>query len=91
MDAEDMVSGVNRDADRGTQDPMIRQRLGPQRIHLENRRFHTRLLSRRCLVQHELTDTESNEHSDKACPNQDITFPHRTPHPYIPLSLVGPH
>src|SRR5690606_13970666 len=52
MHDEDMVARVDGEADGGTQHPVVRQGLRPERIHLEHRRFF-RLRMRRvveCLI-----------------------------------------
>ena len=44
MDDPDVIVGVDPDADGLAEHPVIRQRLGPQRIHFEARRLHAPLL-----------------------------------------------
>ena len=43
MDDPDVVLRIDREADRLAEDPVVGQRLGPQRIHFEPRRHHGRL------------------------------------------------
>ena len=42
MNDPDVILRVDRDADRLAEDPVVRQRLGPQRIDFEPRRLHRR-------------------------------------------------
>ena len=44
MDDEHMVARVDANADGGAEDPVVRERLGPHRVHFEGRRLH-RLLT----------------------------------------------
>ena len=41
VDDPDVIAGVDRDADRRAEDPVVRQRLGPERIDLEARRHRS--------------------------------------------------
>jgi hypothetical protein len=40
VDDEDVIARVHADADRRSEHPVVRQRLGPHRIDLEARRLH---------------------------------------------------
>ena len=40
VDDPDVIVGVHTDANRGSEDPMIRERLGPERVDFESRRLH---------------------------------------------------
>ena len=55
MDDPDVIARIHRHADGGAEDPVVRQRLGPERIHLETRRTRRRLavLRRDGLLKHQ--------------------------------------
>ena len=61
MDDPDIVLGVDRDADGHAEQPLVGQRLRPQRIDLEDRRFHHRALRDRRVLQHRHADAERRD------------------------------
>ena len=83
MDDPDMVIGIHRYADRLPHEPMVRQRLGPQRVHLKSRRHHVggSGLYRGPLAQHRGPHSEYNQECDKGRTHVEIP-------PHIAFSLL---
>ena len=66
MDDPDVIAFVHPDADRVTQQPVIRQRFGPERIDLEARRLDARLrLRRQRSLEQSLADAERRDNHGK--------------------------
>ena len=61
----DVVLRVDADADRLAEDPVVRQRLGPERIHFEPRRLNGGLRADRS-VERPLRDAERGQRGDEA-------------------------
>src|SRR5580658_8532215 len=72
MDDPDVVLSIDRNADRVADDPMVRQRLGPHRIHFKPRRLNCPALVRSLLAQHNGTDSEDHEGGAKGRANAQI-------------------
>jgi hypothetical protein len=87
MDDPDMVLGIDGYADGLTLEPMVRQRLGPQRIHLEHGRLHCGSLDSGPLLQQGRPDSERNQKNRKCCPNTEITLHNPVP-PSVPAKSV---
>ena len=65
MDDPDVVLVVDPDADRHAEQPVIRQRLGPQRIDFEARRLDAAVLSSASVLQDHLPDAERGKDGDE--------------------------
>src|SRR6202035_221208 len=61
MNDPDMILGIHRYADRHAHDPMVRQRLGPQWIHLDPRRLNAGSLDSSPLFEHCGPNSESDQ------------------------------
>ena len=78
VDDPHVVLGVGPYADRLTDVPAVRQRLGPHRVHFEPRRGDpTAAGLRRCLfLEDALADAERCEEGKEACPDEYVTLHH---------------
>ena len=74
MDDPDVILRIDRHADRVAQDPMVRQRLRPQRIDFKPRRLHAGGLRHRAVLQHLLADGQRGEHYQERHANIHIAF-----------------
>ena len=85
MDDPDVIVGVHPDADRGAENPVIRQRLRPQRVHFEPRRLDGALaLGVRCLLEHRLADRKRREECDKAGTDEEVPRALQISHAALP-------
>ena len=77
MDDPDVILEVDADADGRTENPVIRQRLGPERIHLEPRSRCAGLRLRgRALLEPVLADTERHDAREKSRANDNVSHAH---------------
>jgi hypothetical protein len=73
MDDPHVVLCVDVDADRTPQEPVIRQRFRPQRIHFEARCLHgCLLLSQSLRGEESFASSETSKHADKRRTNEEI-------------------
>src|SRR6202035_1424459 len=79
MNDPDMILGIHRYADRHAHEPMVRQRLGPHRIHFELRRLNSGSLNSSPLLERFGHNSESDEerYNDRA----DIKITFHMPRP----------
>ncbi len=74
MDDPDVILRVHRYADGLSHDPVIRQRLGPQRIHLESRRLHRGSFHHRPLFEDSGSHPEPGNYCQKRYANAKVTL-----------------
>src|SRR5690242_3938685 len=76
MDDPDVVLRIGRDADRITEDPMIRQRLRPQRIDFEHRGLHSsRFRDSSAVLEDLVCNDQGAKRDEKGHTSQHMTFP----------------
>src|SRR6266853_2054065 len=72
MDDPDMILLIDPHSDCPAEQPVIRQRLRPQRINLEHRRLDRAPLGIRFILQHELANTECDDKCSQSCADNKI-------------------
>jgi hypothetical protein len=81
MDDPHVIVGVDPHANRRAEDPVIGQRLRPQRIHFEARRLHGSLVLRsRGAFEHELRDTHDDQQRDHTRAGNEAPIARHLPH-----------
>jgi hypothetical protein len=77
----DVIVGINPDADRLSENPVIRHRLGPQRIDFEARRLHGAVALRvRRSLQNCLRDAECDQECENTRTDDDRAIARELPH-----------
>ena len=74
MNDPDVVLCICRHSDRVTQNPMVRERLRPQRVHLKHRRLNSGSFRYCAVLQHLLPDYQQGEQDNQHHANEQITF-----------------
>src|SRR5690606_28359736 len=85
VDDEDVVARVHAHADRGTQDPVVGQGLGPERVYLEDRGLLGRPAGGR--LERRLPGGERRDRDDEGRTEDDVAF---AAHARPPGRIGGP-
>src|ERR1700737_930437 len=79
-----MILVVDRHANGHTEQPMIRQRLRPQRVDFERRGLHGAPFLRDSLfLEGVLSDPEAAQQNEKSSTKREIGFPLQEPHCFL--------
>src|SRR5207247_8542846 len=81
----DIVLSIHRYTDGLAENPLVRQRLRPERVDFEPRRLYTGGFDSGSLLEHGGPDAERGEESHKGDGDIDITLPFSLPPSRIPL------
>jgi hypothetical protein len=90
VDDPDVVLGVHRHADGRSEQPVVRQRLGPERVDLEDRRFDLGLRVDRGTIERGLRHPQGRQHREKQARHEQVSLVGQLPHGSTPReSPVG--
>jgi hypothetical protein len=89
MNDPHVILGVHRNTDDGPENPVIRQRLRPERIHFEHRRLNTSALSVCTVLKHGLSRSQSGQQNHDGASCIKVTFPLRVAHRSLQKGSMG--